>query len=263
VRKWPAGGWIAVVFFAVAALPQPVRAQAEVGGPRTELPPIAATERTRQPAAPAAGQPEASGDNPQPGPADGAALPAWPPSQGGLFGRFREDLSKPLTPKQKFTRAIEQALFPGLPGTALAAGIGMAADSRLDRDYGMGARGFLQRWGSAFGDNGVGIVVGDYAMASLLHQDPRYHPEKRRGFGRRLGHALAAVVITQSDGGQTEFNASHLTGLAAGAGAATAWHHASDRKARFFGERFGYELAVSAGYNVLAEFLFYRKEPRQ
>ena len=216
-----------------------------------------------QPAAPAAAQPEASGDHPQPEPAEPAALPAWPPSQGGLFGRFRENLSKPLTPKHKFIRAMEQIFFPGLPGAALAAGLGMASDTRLDRDYGVGARGFLERWGSDLGDNAVGIVVGDYAMASLLHQDPRYHPEKRRGFGRRLRHALSAVVITQSDSGQTEFNASHVTGLVAGDGASTAWHHASDRKARFFGERLGFELAASAGYNVLAEFLFYRKEPRQ
>jgi hypothetical protein len=148
-------------------------------------------------------------------------------------------------------------------GTAFAAGIGMAKDARLDRDYGMGGEGFLRRWGSDFSDNAVGIFVGDFAAASAFHQDPRYHPENRRGFGRRLGHALAAVVVTQSDTGQTQFNASHLTGLVVGSGISTAWHHSSDRNARFFGERLAFELADSAGYNILAEFLFYRKHPRK
>lgn len=199
----------------------------------------------------------------EPAPESAASWPAWPPSQGGLPGLQKEDLSKPLTSKQKFTRAMVQTVFPGIVGAALAAGFGMAVDTRLDRDYGMGGRGFLRRWASAFGENGVGIFVGDFAMASALHQDPRYHPEKKRGFFRRLGHAVSAVVVIPSDTGQLEFNASHLTGLVVGAGASTAWHHSSDRRATFFGERVGYQLAVSAGYNIVSEFFFFRKEPRQ
>jgi len=190
------------------------------------------------------------------------SLPAWPQDTGGIFGKFREDLSKPLTPRQKFTRAIRQALFPGILGTAAAAGIGMAADTRLDRDYGMGGMGFVRRWGSAFGENAVGVFVGDFAFASAFHQDPRYHPGKKKGFGHRLGHALAAVVVTPSDSGSNEFNSSHILGIAAATGASTAWHHQSDRTARLFGERLGYEIGSSALYNAISEFLFYRKEPR-
>jgi hypothetical protein len=190
------------------------------------------------------------------------ALPAWPPDSGGIFGRFREDLSKPLTPKQKFTRSITQALFPGILASAAAAGIGMAADTRLDRDYGMGGKGFVRRWGSAFGENAVGVFAGDFALASAFHQDPRYHPDKKKGLGHRLGHALAAVVVTPTDSGSNEFNSSHLLGIAVATGASTAWHHQSDRTAGLFGERFGYDVGSSAIYNVVSEFLFYRKEPR-
>ncbi len=179
------------------------------------------------------------------------------------MGRFREDLSNPLTPKQKFERAIKQSLFPGLIGTAGAAGIGMAEDTRADRDYGMGAQGFLDRWGSAFGQNAVGAVVGDYALASLMHQDPRYHPDKQKGFGQRLGYALKSVLVTQSDSGASEFNSSHLLGILVATGAATAWHHSSDRTATIFGKRFGYDVASSAVYHVVEEFLFYKDAHRQ
>ena len=191
------------------------------------------------------------------------ALPAWPPDSGGQLGWFREDRSKPLTPSNKFTRAMKLTILPGVVATAGAAGLGMAKDTRLDRDYGMGAEGFAQRWGSAFGQNAVGLFVGDFALASAFHQDPRYHPDQKKAFGHRLGHALAALVVTRSDSGQIEFNSSHLIGIAAGAGVATAWHHQSDRSGRFFAERFGYDLAGSAIYRVIYEFLVYKDEPRK
>jgi hypothetical protein len=192
-----------------------------------------------------------------------AALPPEPPDSGGMMGWFREDLTNPLKPSQKFARAMKLAVFPGIVATAGAAGIGMAKDTRLDRDFGMGAEGFARRWGSAFGQNAVGLFVGDFALASAFHQDPRYHPDAKKGFGHRLGHALAALVVTRSDSGQSEFNSSHLMGIAAGAGVATAWHPPSDRNGRFFAERFGYDLAGSAVYRVIAEFIFYKNEPRR
>jgi hypothetical protein len=255
-----------VVLFAVAAFPAGLRAQSPARPGWGPLLLANAQQEFEGVVAPAAiAAPVIAGffNLSQPAWADAGTLPPLPPSSADLFGRFREDLSKPLTPKQKLKRAIRQAIFPGLPASAGSAGIGMAVDTRLSRDYGMGARGFLRRWASGFGDNAVGLFVGDFAMASMLHQDPRYHFEKRRGFGRRLSHALAAVFVTQSDSGQNEFNVSHLTGLVVAAGASTAWHHASDRRADYFGERVGTELAGSAAYKVLSEFLFYRHEPRQ
>jgi hypothetical protein len=236
VGKWPFGAVLACVL--VAAGPRRLQAQDALS--------TAPAETVGAQAAPAPG-----------------ALPTWPPDSGGLLGMFHEDLSKPLTPKRKFGRAMKQSLFPGLVGSAGAAGFGMALNTRADRDYGMGGRGFVRRWGSAFGQNAVGTVVGDFALASMLHQDPRYHPDMRKGIGHRLGHALASVAVTQSDSGASEFNSSHLLGIVIATGAATAWHHTSDRTAGVFGRRFGYDVASSAIYHVVAEFLFYRKEPRK
>jgi hypothetical protein len=192
------------------------------------------------------------------------ALPAWPPEPpaGDLFDRFKEDLSKPLTPEKKFERAMKRIILPGIITSAATAGLSMATDSRLDRDYGMGGKGFVRRWGSYFGQSSVSRFVGDFAVASALHQDPRYHPSKKAGFGHRLAHALLATVVAQSDSGKDEFHASKLIGLAAGAGAATGWHHESDRSGPFFAQRFGWSVLGAAGYNVVAEFLVYRDEPR-
>jgi len=189
-------------------------------------------------------------------------LPAWPPKEGGILGKFREDLSKPLTPGGKAKRAFIQILFPGIPATAAAAGIGMAADTKIDRDYGMGGDGFVRRWGSAFGTNAVDLFVGDFLLASALHQDPRYHPSKRKGFGHRLGYAISRAVVTYSDSGKQEFNASDIFGTMVGTGASTAWHHTSDRKVEYWAERFGYAEATSVGFNIVKEFIFYKDYPR-
>lgn len=253
---------VSVCFAAALALFLPARAAPQSGNS-----PAAASTAAADPTGDAAAEAQYSAGNAAalvpPVSEDTGALPALPPAPDNFWDKFKEDLSKPLTPREKLKRATVRAIFPGIVASAAGAGLGMAVDTRLSRDYGMGARGFLRRWASGFGENAVGLFVGDYALASMLHQDPRYHPEKKRGFSRRLGHAIAAVFVTQTDSGAREFNASHLTGLVVGAGASTAWHRASDRGAGYFGERVGAALAGSIGYRIVEEFLFYRKEPRQ
>lgn len=192
------------------------------------------------------------------------ALPAWPPEPpaGDILAMFKEDLSKPLTPKKKYSRSLKLTFLPGIITTAGAAGLSMATDSELDKNYGMGGNGFVRRWGSYFGQNAVVLFVGDFAMASALHQDPRYHPSKKAGFGHRLAHALLSPFVTTSDSGKNEFNASKLIGLAAGTGAATGWHHESDRSGSLFAQRFGWSLLSVAGFNAFSEFVLHRNDPR-
>lgn len=199
-----------------------------------------------------------------------AELPAWPPKAApaspapvppsGFWGP--EDLTKRLTVGEKFQRAVGEAIFPGFLGGAVAAGLSMATDSDLERGYGMGGKGFVRRWGAATAQNATDLFVGDFVMASLLRQDPRYHPSSRKGFGRRLGWAISRVFVTQSDKGTRQFNASHLFGMAAGAAASNGWHRDRDRGGSETGQRFGYDLLGSAIANIGREFIHFRKYPR-
>ncbi len=198
-----------------------------------------------------------------------AELPAWPPQTPSSKPApapktmwAKEDLSKPLSVGGKFTRAISEAIWPGLFGGAVAAGISMATDSDLERGYGMGGKGFVRRWGAASAENATDLFVGDFMMASLLRQDPRYHPSAHRGFGRRLGWAISRVFVTQSDKGTQQFNASHLFGIAAGAAASNGWHHDVNRGGPETAQRFGYDLLGSAMANIAREFIHFRKYPR-
>jgi len=210
---------------------------------------------------------------PVPAPRAIAELPDWPPAAAAapspvpapnpdFFARFREDIEKPLTVGGKFKRSIKDTIFTGIPSSAVTAGFSMATDSHLERDYGMGFDGFVRRWGSAFGTRAVTAFVGDFALASAMHQDPRYHPDKHKNFFHRAYHAIEAVFVCQSDDGQRQFNASKLFGITAAAGASTGWHHSSDQGVDLFGERVGYGAMSAAIFNGIAEFIFWRHYDR-
>jgi len=56
-----------------------------------------------------------------------------------------------------------------------------------------------------------------YVVSSLTHEDPRYHRLPNASVSRRLVHALAHTVISQSDSGRTMPNFAALSGYPIGA----------------------------------------------
>ncbi|NDQ58312.1 MAG: hypothetical protein GZ088_14680 [Acidipila sp.] len=188
-----------------------------------------------------------------------SARPLPAPSKQNEYAQ----LSTPLSPRQKFLLALNEAFWPGTIGAAAGAGISMATDSDLDRGYGMEGIGFTRRFLANFGENATDLMVGDFVIASIGHQDPRYHPSPRSGFGRRLGWAISRVFVTQSDAGAKQLNYSHLLGMASGAAVSNAWHRDVDRGAPETAQRFGWDLLSSAIANVGREFWDFRHAPRQ
>jgi hypothetical protein len=173
------------------------------------------------------------------------------------------ELSNPMSSKQKFLLALDHTFWPGTFGAALGAGLSMATDSELDQGYGDGGIGFSRRFLANFGQNATDLVVGDYIIASIGHQDPRYHPCPHRGFGRRFGWAISRVLVTQSDAGAKQFNYSHLLGMASGAAVSNAWHRDVDRGFPETTQRFAWDVLASMLSNLGREFYDFRKAPRQ
>ena len=212
----------------------------------------------------------ASGNGSGGGAAEVAALPDAPVARIPARAmpapdRFNDyaQLSHPISPKEKFERAMIESVWPGSFGAAVGAGISMASDSTLEQGYGMGGIGFGRRFLANLGENATDLVVGDFALASIGHQDPRYHPSPHRGFGRRLGWAISRVFVTQTDSGKKQFNYSHLFGIASGAAVANAWHRDIDRGGPETAQRFGWDLLASIGANIGREFWDFRHAPRQ
>ena len=135
----------------------------------------------------------------------------------------------PLTPKMKFQLASKVVFDPvTIIGTGLLAGIYQAADYR---NYGQGAKGYAERYGSIYADGVTDIMIGGAILPSLLHQDPRYFYQGTGTKKSRALHAISSTVICRGDNGRQQPNYSTIGGDLASAAISTAYYPASDRTA--------------------------------
>lgn len=134
-----------------------------------------------------------------------------------------------LTTKQKFKVVLRSAFDPvEYPYIGFLAGVSQASDS--EPGFGQGAAGYAKRYGSAFADNTIENFMTGAILPSLLHQDPRYYQLGHGTFKHRLGYAISRLLVTRSDSGRQEFNASEVLGSATSAAIATySYHPAEDR----------------------------------
>lgn len=173
-------------------------------------------------------------------------------------------LGQPLTTKEKLELALRKTYGPGsLAIAALGAGFSQAVDSSLEDGYGQGVDGFARRWGARIAFKGARELVGTFAVASLLGQDPRYYPSRRKGRWRRVAYALSRVFVARSDEGEVQVNISNLAGIGGAASLANTWHRRQDRGGRETAARFGITLALDAGVRLLKEFVTHRNAHRK
>ena len=189
-----------------------------------------------------------------------AGAPAMPQMRSRSSFDF---LKTPLTSAGKFKWGMRDTLFYSVPGSAIAAGIGMAENASLENGYDDGGDGYAVRFGAVLAETGTAHIIGDWALASMLHEDPRYHPSERRGFRKRFGWAISRVFVTQKDNGAHTFNSSRLFGIAAGAAAANGWHHDVNRGGPETAQRLGWAVLGDFTAKLISEFWEFRKYPRQ
>lgn len=108
---------------------------------------------------------------------------------------------QPLTSEQKGKLAIRDFLDPfNFITIAGYSAIATAADP--DSPYGPGFKGFAKLTGYGLLQDAQGEFFQTYAIASLAHQDPRYHRMPTASFKRRLWHAIAHTYVSQHDDGR-------------------------------------------------------------
>ena len=137
----------------------------------------------------------------------------------GIFPNFYVVYNQnpvPLTTKLKYELALRASIDPvNILATGAFAGFNQAAATP---DYQQGAKGYAQRFGSAYTDGVTDIMIGGAILPSLLHQDPRYFYQGTGTIKSRIWHALATAVVCPGDNGHTQFNYSSIGGdLASGA----------------------------------------------
>lgn len=159
----------------------------------------------------------------------------------------------PLTAGEKFKLAAVSSIAPSaLLSSALGAGISQATNS--PSGYGQGAEGYGKRFGASMATRASSNVLGGFIIASIARQDPRYFVHGEGTFGKRLGHAVSRVVVAPNDGGGYGFNWGGVFGPLGAETLANAYLPENEQTgARTLG-RYGSDLAVKAGMNVLKEF---------
>lgn len=162
---------------------------------------------------------------------------------------------KPLTPKEKFQEWAQGAYDP------LGLGTGAFEAATLEHSstdgfcgYGPGWVGYGKCFGSLELDATASSFIGDFALTSLLHQDPRYFRLGRRSFERRLWYAVARVFVTYNDSGRTVFYSSAITGTVAAAAISNLYYPQQDVGAGHTMSRIALDLGNTALYNAAAEF---------
>jgi hypothetical protein len=78
----------------------------------------------------------------------------------------------------------------------------------------------MSYYARGFATNTSMTVFGSGLYPILFKQDPRYKPSHKHGFVARAAYAASRTVVTDSDKGAKQFNASYLLGNLTGAGLA-------------------------------------------
>lgn len=159
----------------------------------------------------------------------------------------------PLTVSQKAGLWVKNSVSPSaFLGAAAGAGIGQATNS--PSGYGQGAEGYGKRFGSLMATHATTEFAGTFVIPSIARQDPRYFVHGQGTFGQRLGHALSRVVVAPNDNGGYGFNWGGVFGPLVGETVANTYLPVREQTGARTAQRYGTELAVKAGTNVLREF---------
>jgi hypothetical protein len=158
----------------------------------------------------------------------------------------------PISSKDKFKIASEDALDPGGIVVAAAAG-GVAQLLNSNRVFGQEVSGYGRYFAAAYGNHVIGDFMTEGVYPCLLHQDPRYFRKSTGSAGSRLEYAISRVFWTQTDAGGTAFNYSRVLGTTSTV-AISSLYYAHHRDASISADALGIQLGAAMAANILKEF---------
>ncbi len=127
--------------------------------------------------------------------------------------------------------------------------------TNTDPKYGTDAAGFGQRFGASLADIATQNFFGDFAVASLFHEDPRY---RRLGSGHgllyRVGYAISRALVIRKDSGGNGFNFDNVLGSAMSAGFSNLYYPPASRSAQANFMHYSIDVADNGFVNLAPEF---------
>jgi hypothetical protein len=155
----------------------------------------------------------------------------------------------PMTTGEKFKVITRSSFDPvELVWYGAISAVGQAQNS--ESAYGQGWGAYGKRYATNLADGTIEGYMTSAILPSVLKQDPRYYVLGQGTFWHRSSYALSRLIITRSDSGRSEFNASEIIGSAGAAAISTYGYHPENDKtlsntASVWGTQIGYDaLAI-------------------
>ena len=159
----------------------------------------------------------------------------------------------PLSSWGKFKLAANNSVSLATVGAALIGGAyGQAINS--PSGYGQGGSGYGKRFGSGMARAASDNMFGTFAIASLLHEDPRFYVKKDLSFKQALKYSAARVVHTRSDSGKRVFNYAGLLGPLAGEALANTYWPKQNRGVGSTFVRYAADIGWRFGGNLMRQY---------
>ena len=167
----------------------------------------------------------------------------------------------PMKPEQKFQLTMKSDFNPfTLALTTLF--VWGEQQAGMYSGYGTEEKSFAKRFGAAYATLGVGTMIGDALLPSLLKQDPRFYYKAHGSVPSKLFYAISRAVICKGDNGHWEPDYSAIIGHFAAGGIANLYLPQQNRKGVALMVQGGLVgLGFNAFVNVLQEFVIPKLTP--
>ncbi|MGA7969990.1 MAG: hypothetical protein WA800_09055 [Terriglobales bacterium] len=168
--------------------------------------------------------------------------------------------TQPLTPSEKFEMFVDNSIsVHTIMWSALGSAVGQADDSPTG--FGQGWDAYANRFGSSMARGASSEFFGTFILASAMHYDPRFFPERDPSLGHAIAYSVSRVFISRADDGRRVVNVPGLVGPLLGEALANVYWPDRNRTVGDTFFRYGLDLATRAGGNMLREYwpVVYRK----
>jgi hypothetical protein len=159
----------------------------------------------------------------------------------------------PLDPWQKFKLAASNCVSLATIGGALL-GSGFTQAMNTPGGYGQGGEGYAKRLGADMARSASSNMFGHFAIASIMHEDPRFYVKKDLSFKRAVKYSTVRVFVTRSDSGERVTNYAGLLGPLAAEGLATAYYPDGNNGVGDVFIRYTGDIGWQFGGNLLRQY---------
>lgn len=163
--------------------------------------------------------------------------------------------SRPLnSTKEKWDNFLRETASPLTVGGGAFNAL-FSQVTNTDPQYGVNGMALAERYGASLADIASQNFFGDFVIASVFHEDPRYH---RMGEGhstfRRFGYAISRALVIRTDQGGSSFNFDNVLGSAMSSGFSNIYYPPASRTGSAMLMHFWTDVADNGFVNLAPEF---------